>query len=205
MLIMPKVIAPFQIGRGTASFLSSVGPASLTHAPRPPRPNCEGFHCWRRLYGLGWRARRDGIMVVPARVLSAVQSADLARAAVILIRGGIVALPFNGTFALFGDVEQPHVYSRIMVAKGRLADQRLAQVCLPEHARELVDFNVTAAPERKIAALWHEVHSLGLILPANRRGGVTVQERGPTDGTVLVVWTEYHPLRKVLEQFRALG
>ena len=40
-----------------------------------------------------------------ARVLSALQSADLARAAVILIRGGIVALPFNGIFALFGDLE----------------------------------------------------------------------------------------------------
>ena len=59
--------------------------------------------------------------MVPARVLSAVQSADLARAAVILIRGGIVALPFKGTYALVGDLEQPHVHGRIQAAKGRAA------------------------------------------------------------------------------------
>jgi L-threonylcarbamoyladenylate synthase len=138
-------------------------------------------------------------------VLSAAQSADLARAAVILIRGGLVALPFNGIFALFGDLEQPHVYDRIMAAKGRLADQRLAQVCLPEFARELVDFDATPASERKITALWQEVHSLGLILPSNPRSTVTAQESAPPDATVLLMWTEYSPLRKVLEHFRALG
>lgn len=139
-----------------------------------------------------------------ARVLSALQSADLARAAVILIRGGIVALPFNGIFALFGDIEQPHVYERLQAIKGRSSDKRLAQVCLPEYARELVDFSRTCRPERDVLALWQEVHSLGLILPANHRG-VAIQERWASDGTTLLVWTEYPPLRRVLEQFRALG
>ena len=148
-----------------------------------------------------------------ARVLSALQSADLARAAVILIRGGIVALPFNGIFALFGDLEQPHVHQRLLAIKGRLSDKRLAQVCLPEQAAELVDFSRACRPERDVLALWQEVHSLGLILPANHRG-VAIQERTstraegtgqPTDGTTLLVWTEYPPLRRVLEQFRALG
>jgi L-threonylcarbamoyladenylate synthase len=143
--------------------------------------------------------------MVPARVLSAAQSADLARAAVILIRGGIVALPFNGVFALVGDLEQPHVYGRIMAAKGRLTDQRLAQVCLPEFARELVDFNATHASERKITALWQDVHSLDLILPSNPRSTIVAQEGGPSDSTVLLMWTEYPPLRKILEHFRALG
>jgi L-threonylcarbamoyladenylate synthase len=140
-----------------------------------------------------------------ARVLSALQSADLARAAVLLIRGGIVALPFNGIFAIFGDLEQPHVYERVMAARGRPADKRVTQVCLPEHAHELVDFSKTARPERHVTALWHEVHSLGIILPASSHG-VAVQERlQPGDGTSLVLWTEYPPLRRVLEQFRALG
>jgi L-threonylcarbamoyladenylate synthase len=140
-----------------------------------------------------------------ARVLSALQSADLARAAVILIRGGIVALPFNGIFVLFGDLEQPHVHERLLATKGRTSDRRLAQVCLPEHAGELVDFSRACRPERDVLALWQEVHSLGLILPANHRG-VAIQERlQPTDGTALLVWTEYPPLRRVLEQFRALG
>jgi tRNA A37 threonylcarbamoyladenosine synthetase subunit TsaC/SUA5/YrdC len=125
---------------------------------------------------------------------------------VILIRGGIVALPFNGIFALFGDIEQPHVYERLQATKGRASDKRLAQVCLPEYARELVDFSRTCRPERDVLALWQEVHSLGLILPANHHG-VAIQERvsEPTDGTTLLVWTEYPPLRRVLEQFRALG
>jgi L-threonylcarbamoyladenylate synthase len=140
-----------------------------------------------------------------ARVLSALQSADLARAAVILIRGGIVALPFNGIFAIFGDLEQPHAYERITAANGRPADKRLAQVCLPEHAHELVDFSKTARPERHVTALWQEVHSLGIILPASSHG-VAVHERlQPGDGTSLMLWTEYAPLRRVLEQFRALG
>ncbi len=140
-----------------------------------------------------------------ARVLSALQSADLARAAVILIRGGIVALPFNGIFALCGDLEQPHVHGRIMAAKIRPQDQRLAQVCLPEHANELVDFSKTPRPERDVLALWQDVHSLGMILPATGRG-IAAQERvQPSDGTTLLVWTEYPPLRRVLEQFRALG
>jgi len=143
--------------------------------------------------------------MVPARVLSAVQSADLARAAVILIRGGIVAVPFNGAFALVGDLEQPHVYGRILAAKDRVADKRLAQVALPEYARELADFDATFAPERQITALWQEMHSLGLILPQRVRGGPSVQEGVPSDGTVLLLWSEYPPLRKVLEQFRALG
>ena len=143
--------------------------------------------------------------MVPARVLSAVQSADLARAAVILIRGGIVAVPFNGAFALVGDLEQPHVYGRILAAKDRATDKRLAQVALPEYARELADFDATFAPERKITALWQEVHSLGLILPQRGRGGPRIQEGAASDGTALLLWTEYPPLRKVLEQFRALG
>jgi tRNA A37 threonylcarbamoyladenosine synthetase subunit TsaC/SUA5/YrdC len=104
-----------------------------------------------------------------------------------------------------GDLEQPHVYGRIMAAKGRLVDQRLAQVCLPEFARELVDFNATPASERKITALWQEVHRLGLILPSNSHSTIAAQECVPHDGTVLLVWTEYPPLRKVLEHFRALG
>jgi L-threonylcarbamoyladenylate synthase len=140
-----------------------------------------------------------------ARVLSALQSADLARAAVILIRGGIVALPFNGMFALFGDLEQPHVHERIMAAKNRQHDKRLAQVCLPEHANELVDFSQTPRPERDVIALWQEVHSLGMILPANRRDIAARERVQPSDGTTLLVWTEYPPLRRVLEQFRALG
>src|SRR6185369_8534280 len=36
-------------------------------------------------------------------------------------------------------------------------------------------------------------------------GGPSIQESAPGDGTALVQWAEYPPLRKILEQFRALG
>jgi L-threonylcarbamoyladenylate synthase len=138
-----------------------------------------------------------------AQVLSALQPADLAHAAAILADGGVVALPFNGMFALFGDLEQPYTHARILRAKGRTPDRRLALVTLPEFAHELADFS--NHDERKIKRLWLDVHGLGIILKANRRAQSLLARVQPTDGTVLLVWTEYPPMRRVLEHFRALG
>jgi L-threonylcarbamoyladenylate synthase len=139
-----------------------------------------------------------------AQVLSALQPADLAHAAALLADGGVVALPFNGMFALFGDIEQPHTHARILRAKGRSPDKRLAQVTLPEFAHELAVFE-TPEQERKVKALWQEVHGLGIVLEANRRAQVLLGRVQPTDGTALLVWTEYPPMRRVLEHFRAFG
>jgi L-threonylcarbamoyladenylate synthase len=127
-------------------------------------------------------------------VLSALQPGDLARAAHVLRAGGVVALPFNGIFALFGDADRPVLHQRIQTLKHRPADKPLARVTLPEHANDEVDFARVHAPRQHIVALWFDLHALGIILPAKRR-----------DDTVLLVWTEYPPLRQVLEHFRELG
>ena len=140
-----------------------------------------------------------------ARVLSALQPSDLVTAAEILLDGGVVALPFNGLFALFGDLEQPHVHQRLLDAKNRPADKRIAQVTLPEHAHELADFSRMTHSEEDVLALWQELHGLGIIVPATRRCRALLAEAQEIDSTTLLVWTEFQPMRVVLEHFRALG
>jgi L-threonylcarbamoyladenylate synthase len=140
-----------------------------------------------------------------AQVLSALQPADLVTAAEILANGGVAALPFNGMFALFGDIDQPRIHARIMAAKNRPHDKRLAMVTLPEHAHELADFDRTSHPEYKVLALWQDLHGLGIILPSTQRASEAQQAVQHTDGTTLLVWTEYPPLRRILEHFRSFG
>jgi len=138
-------------------------------------------------------------------VLSALQPGDLARAAHVLRSGGVVALPFNGIFALFGDADRPAIHERIYAMKCRPADKRIALTTLPEHAHELVDFSRTGAPGHRILELWQDLHALGLILPASARACDLLGRVQSFDGTALLVWTEYAPLRRVLEELRALG
>jgi L-threonylcarbamoyladenylate synthase len=142
---------------------------------------------------------------MPADTLSVHMPGHLARAAEILRAGGVVGLPFNGIWALFGDLEQPAAYERIMAAKRRPADKRLAQVVLPEDAHQLVDFSRLVRPRQHVVELWQEVHGLGIILPARPHVDAHLARIQPADGTVLLVWTEYAPLRRTLEHFRALG
>jgi L-threonylcarbamoyladenylate synthase len=130
---------------------------------------------------------------------------DLVRAAEMMRVGGVVALPFNGIWALFGDLEQPAVHERIVAAKRRASDKRLAQLVLPESAHQLVDFSRLQAPSDAVLGLWRSVHSLGVILPARPEIDAHLGRIQPTDGSVLLVWTEYAPLRSVLEHFRHLG
>jgi tRNA A37 threonylcarbamoyladenosine synthetase subunit TsaC/SUA5/YrdC len=116
-----------------------------------------------------------------------------------------VALPFNGIWALFGDLNRPAAYERIMAAKRRPADRRLAQVVLPEDAHYVVDFSRVLRPGHHVVELWQEVHGLGIILPARPHVDAYLARIQPSDGSVLLVWTEYAPLRCALEHFRALG
>lgn len=143
--------------------------------------------------------------MLTASVLSVHQERDLIHAAEILVAGGVVALPFNGIWALFGDLQRPDVYDRIMTAKQRPADRRLAQVCLPENVAELVDFSRTSFAESNVHRLWRAVHGLGLILPAQPGVDAYLATVQPADGSVLLVWTEYAPLRRVLTHFRQFG
>jgi L-threonylcarbamoyladenylate synthase len=143
--------------------------------------------------------------MLAADALSVMTPGDLVRAAEVMRVGGVVALPFNGIWALFGDLEQPAVHERIMAAKRRPSDKRLAQVVLPETAHHLVDFSRLQATPDAVLGLWRAVHSLGIILPARSEIDAHLGHIQPNDGSVLLVWTEYAPLRSVLEHFRRLG
>ncbi len=143
--------------------------------------------------------------MLAADALSVMTPGDLVRAAEVMRVGGVVALPFNGIWALLGDLEQPAVHERIVAAKRRSPAKRLAQVVLPESAHQLVDFSRLAAPSDAVLGLWRSVHSLGVILPARPEIDAQLGHIQPTDGSVLLVWTEYAPLRTVLEHFRHLG
>jgi L-threonylcarbamoyladenylate synthase len=143
--------------------------------------------------------------MLAADALSVMTPGDLVRAAEVMRVGGVVALPFNGIWALFGDLEQPGVHERIVAAKRSTSEKRLALVVLPEAAHQLVDFARLPAPSEAVLGLWRSVHSLGVILPARPEIAAHLGRIQPTDGSVLLVWTEYAPLRSVLEHFRHLG
>lgn len=131
----------------------------------------------------------------------------LRRTAEIIHEGGIVAFPFNGIFGLFGDIDRIEVTELIHEAKDRPHDKKLIQVCLPEYINELADFSRTPFEEEQVIRLWKNVHALGLILHAGTTAPfhLVIKEDGPETATVLPIWTEYDPLRYMIEHFRRLG
>lgn len=143
-------------------------------------------------------------MPVPAERLGADNKLHLERAAQFIKRGGIIAFPFNGIFGLFGDIDNPDSYSRIIIAKNRPEDKRLIAVSPPENVGRFVDFSRQPYPEGQIKTLWKEVHALGIILPASEciPKELTVGEVGKE--TLINIWTEYHPLRNFFEYLENL-
>lgn len=148
-------------------------------------------------------------MVEIAVRLNASDESHLSTVAGIIREGGIVAFPFNGIYGLFGDMDQPDAAEAIYAAKGRPPGQKLIAVVVPERISEHVDFARVSHTEQQIRELWVDIHALGIILPA-----LLVPEGGApahltvTEGekaTILNIWTEYHPLRKMIEYFHALG
>lgn len=140
-----------------------------------------------------------------AECLSSADKKHLERAAEIVKAGGIVAFPFNGVFGLFGDIDRLEAEQLILEAKNRPHDRKLIQVCLPEYARELADFSRTNFREDKVIKLWRDIHALGIILPAATTAPYHTVIRENGSATVLPIWTEYSPLRHMVEHFRKLG
>src|SRR5262249_37102832 len=101
-----------------------------------------------------------------AEVFSAFRPSDLYRAARMLSRGGIVAVPFNGFYMLCGDAARRRPRRRVLALRGRPASERLARVALPEVAARLVDTARVEAPTTAIEALLRAVHAVGVLLPA---------------------------------------
>lgn len=133
------------------------------------------------------------------------ESSHLVRVARIIRDGGIVAFPFNGVFGLFGDIDNVQAAEAIIEAKDRPKERKLIAVCTPETIEEHSDLSRTRYPREQLVALLKDVHALGVILPASPRapGHLTVGEG--IDRTILTIWTEYAPLRTMIEHLYILG
>lgn len=141
-----------------------------------------------------------------AEHLQSHERGHLERSAEIIKAGGIIAFPFNGVFGIFGDIDSVQAVDDILIAKGRPRDRKLIQVCLPERSRELVDFSRTPHNEQDVINLWKDVHALGIIAPAATTAPYHLVVREREDfATVLNIWTEYEPLRRMIEHFRKVG
>lgn len=140
-----------------------------------------------------------------AERLQASEPSDLRRTAEIIKAGGIVAFPFNGVFGLFGDVDNIAAAEDIIVAKNRPRDKKLILVHLPEEVDQYADLSKIIYKREDIISLWRDVHALGIIFPASTHSPYHLTVGEGMDRTILSIWTEFSPLRIMLEHFRELG
>ena len=190
-------------------------PAALAAISPEPSTTEPSAHSLRVVGGDGpsavLRHRRGGQAPLPAPRLSrwttlvGTDDFGLQRTAEVLRAGGIAAFPFNGIYVLYGDADNPAAGEMIADAKNRPHDKRLAQTCLPEAVDELADLAGLPFGAADLAALWRDVFALGVILPApaDAPAHLATEAEGPK--TIMPVWTEYAPLRRLMEHFRRLG
>lgn len=143
--------------------------------------------------------------VTYASKLLAADVEHIRRVAEIIRDGGIVAFPFNGVFGLFGDVDNLHAVEAIIEAKGRPRDRKFIVVSTPETIDQHTDLDRTSHSKDNLVALWKGVHALGIILPASTRAPYHLTIGEGLERTILTIWTEYPPLRSVVENFHSLG
>lgn len=145
------------------------------------------------------------IEMLIAEELDSENVSHIERAAEIIMDGGIVAYPYNGVFGLFGNIDNPEAVEKIHEAKARPRDKKLIATYLPEFIQEIADAKKLNFPLDIITSIWREVHALGFILPASTHApyNLVIGEEG--QGTILSIWTEYHPLRHMVEHVRKLG
>lgn len=139
-----------------------------------------------------------------APILNAHQETDIKEVAAIIKKGGIVAFPFNGIYGLFGDADNARAAQKIIVAKNRPKDKKLILVSPPEYIHEHVDLNKFHHKKENLISLWKNIHALGIILPAAKTAPKHLVINEEID-TILTIWTEYMPIRQLVEEFRSLG
>lgn len=118
-------------------------------------------------------------------------------------KGNIGAIAFNGIYGLFGDIDNLAVVQRIMEIKNRPKGKGLIATIAPEYLKEHVDFTRLLYSHEQIVELQKSLHALGLILPASNSAPNHLVS--PEGKTLLNIWTEYQPLRQIVELSRKLG
>lgn len=139
-----------------------------------------------------------------ALILDTNSESDIKKVAQVIKKGGIVAFPFNGIYGLFGDADNSRAANKIIIAKNRPKDKKLILVSLPEYIHEHIDLNKLQYEREKLINLWKNIHALGVILPAAKTAPKHLVINEEID-TILTIWTEYAPIRKLVEEFRLLG
>ena len=131
---------------------------------------------------------------------------DLEKVAEIIRDGGLVAFPFNGPYGIFADIWRPDLDLAIRRIKKRPKRKKLITACEPENLSGLCDFDVASCKQSQLESVWKEVHSMGAILPASV-GAPEYLIHTRDDGlpTLLVIWTEYTPLRELMRIYREIG
>lgn len=117
----------------------------------------------------------------------------------------IGVIGFNGIYGLFTNVESRAANARIRFIKGRPEEKKLVLVTPPEYLHEYVDFSRTSFSHEQVIKLQKSLHALGVILPASDRVPGHILESVNDQKTVLSIWTEYGPIRKLMESFREQG
>lgn len=145
-------------------------------------------------------------MVTITERLSAHKDSDLRRAAEIIKSGEVIAAPFNGVFGLFGDVDNIKAAEEIIRVKERPKDKKLIIVPTPERIHEFVDFSrIPHYPKERVIQLWKTVHALGIIFPASTHAPYHLTIGEGMERTILAIWTEYKPLRSLMQHAHKLG
>ncbi len=109
-----------------------------------------------------------------------------------IARGEIIISAFNGVFGIFGDADRKEVVNKILNAKDRPLDKGLVLVTPPELLHEHVDMQSAALSKyyslENIVQLYHNVHAIGIILPAAISSAPSSLVKNQT---ILNIWTEY--------------
>lgn len=145
------------------------------------------------------------IEMLKAEELDSTNVSHLEKAAEVIMEGGIAALPFNGVFGLFGNIDNPRAINLILEAKARPRDKKLVATCLPEFVHELADFRRSHFSQDLLIEIWKDVHALGAILPASTTAPYSLVITEGEKATILPIWTEYQPMRYLVEHLRKLG
>lgn len=126
-------------------------------------------------------------------------------AAKLLMENKVGIIAFNGIYGLFTNVDNEPASNRILQIKNRRDDKNLVLVSAPENLDEYVDFYHAHYSHEQVVQLQQYLHALGVILPASNDTPNHIVSHKDVQSTVLSIWTEYGPLRRLITKFRQMG
>lgn len=148
--------------------------------------------------------RENNLPQTQAELLTIYKADHLSKAAKIINNGGIAVVAFNGIYGIFGDLQNAQAAERIVKVKNRPQDKKLVAVSAPENLAELADFSQlnNGVTHEHVIILQQRLHALGVILPSHDNTPDYVVSQNGYKKTILSIWTEYPPLRYIINEIR---